>query len=192
MRKIGVLILGTYRSGTSATAGVMHRLGFETNAVDLQLDNLAFNPTGSYRDVYLSGGFIINWEEYFALKGVNDKWCAKHHNLYANNNIQQYIDNFPADRESWLIWTKRPVKNSIDSYLSTSGLSTAEKDINNLYNKTQDVYNTWGDKKIIIEFSDLLGNTEQTVKMISATLGVDYNQIATEFINANHSKFGGV
>jgi len=192
MRKIGVLILGTYRSGTSATAGVMHRLGFETNAVDLQLDNLAFNPTGSYRDVYLSGGFIINWEEYFALKGVNDKWCAKHHNLYANNNIQQYIDNFPADRESWLIWTKRPVENSIDSYLSTSGLSTAEQDINNLYNKTQDVYNTWGDKKIIIEFSDLLGNTEQTVKMISATLGVDYNQIATEFINANHSKFGGV
>jgi len=192
MRKIGVLILGTYRSGTSATAGVMHRLGFETNAVDLQLDNLAFNPTGSYRDVYLSGGFIINWEEYFALKGVNDKWCAKHHNLYANNNIQQYIDNFPADWESWLIWTKRPVENSIDSYLSTSGLSTAEQDINNLYNKTQDVYNTWGDKKIIIEFSDLLGNTEQTVRMISATLGVDYNQIATEFINANHSKFGGV
>jgi len=192
MRKIGVLILGTYRSGTSATAGIMHRLGFETNAVDLQLDNLEFNPTGSYRDVYLSGGFIINWEEYFALKGVNDKWCAKHHNLYANNNIQQYIDNFPADRESWLIWTKRPVENSIDSYLSTSGLSTAEQDINNLYNKTQDVYNTWGDKKIIIEFSDLLGNTEQTVKMISATLGVDYNQIATEFINANHSKFGGV
>jgi len=190
MRKIGVLILGTYRSGTSATAGVMHRLGFETNAVDLQLDNLAFNPTGSYRDVYLSGGFIINWEEYFALKGVNDKWCAKHHNLYANNNIQQYIDNFPADRESWLIWTKRPVENSIDSYLSTSGLSTAEKDINNLYNKTQDVYNTWCDKKIIVEFNELLGNTEQTVRMISATLGVDYNQIATEFINANHSKFG--
>jgi hypothetical protein len=192
MRKIGVLILGTYRSGTSALTGVMHRLGFESNTVDLQIDNLEYNPTGSYRDIYLSGSFVINWEEYFALKGVNDKWCAKHHNLYSNNNIQEYIDNFPADRESWLIWTKRPVEKSIDSYLATSKLLTAEQDINNLYEKTQDIYNVWDDKKIIVEFSELLGNTEQTVRMLSATLGVDYNQTATDFIDANHSQFGGI
>jgi len=192
MPKQGILVLGTYRSGTSATTGVLHRLGFESNAIDLQFDNLAFNPTGSYRDVYLSGGFIINWQEYFALKGVNDRWCTKHHNLYANNNIQEYVANFPSDRESWLVWAYRPIENSIASYAFTSGLQTAAQDIYDLHVKTQAVYDVWEDKKIIVDFSELLGNTEQTVRMLCTKLNVPYVQDAVDFIDVNHSQFGGV
>ena len=48
MRKIGVLILGTYRSGTSVTAVVMHHLGFDTNSKQAEEENSKFNPTGSF------------------------------------------------------------------------------------------------------------------------------------------------
>jgi hypothetical protein len=191
MDKKGILVLGTYRSGTSATTGVLHRLGFESNAIDLQLDNLAVNPTGSYRDKYLSGSLIINWEEYFALKGANEKWCSKHHSLYANNNIQEYIANFPADRESWLVWAHRPIENSIASYAFTSGLSTSAQDIYDLHIKTQAIYDAWGDNKIIVEFGELLGNTEQAIRTLCTKLNVSYVQDATDFIDVNHSSFGG-
>ena len=192
MPKQGVLILGTYRSGTSAIAGVLHRLGYESNSIDSQLDNSSANPTGSYRDEYLSGSLIVAWAEYFAKKCVNDRWCTKHHSLYANNNLQEYINNFPADRESWLIWTRRPIEFSISSYASTSGLSTAAQDIYDLHIKTQAAFDSWDDKKIIVDFSELLGNTEQTVRMLCARLNVPYVQDATDFIDANHSQFGGV
>jgi hypothetical protein len=90
------------------------------------------------------------------------------------------------------VWAHRPIENSIASYTSTSSLQTAAQDIYDLYIKTQAVYDAWEDKKIIVDFSELLGNTEQTVRMLCTKLNVPYIQDATDFINANHSQFGGV
>lgn len=48
MPKQGVLVLGTYRSGTSAITGVLHHLGFDTNAKPAVDDNPIMNPAGSF------------------------------------------------------------------------------------------------------------------------------------------------
>ena len=114
MAKQGVLVLGTYRSGTSAIAGVLHHLGFDTNAKSLADDNPVMNPAGSFADKYFTSPERVNFEEYFLSRNTHDLWACKSHIFFQNNLIADYKSHFPADRESWLLVTERQPQSSID------------------------------------------------------------------------------
>jgi hypothetical protein len=189
MRKIGVLILGTYRSGTSALTGVMHRLGFESNYQERPIDKI-FSPTGSYADNYFNSYVnVVNWEEYFALKDQYEKWCCKHHLLLQNNLCQEFYNNFPQDRERWLITTNRNIENAVSSMNSKSSGDYSRSAIDHK-NICDQLYQSWDDKKIIVNFSDLINDTENTIKSLCNIMQIDYIAEAIKIVNKEISQFG--
>lgn len=191
MRKIGVLILGTYRSGTSVTAGVMHHLGFDTNSKPAEEENSKFNPTGSFSDKYFHIPVKIDFQEYFLIKNKFDLWSCKSHLFFQNNLIEDYKKNFPEDRESWLIVTDRQTQNSIDSFTSVSGGRDLSSEINKQKKICQETYDSWdNDKKIIVNFNELKNNTFETIKNICSTLNINFVEAAQNHVQANLSNFG--
>lgn len=189
MRKIGVLVLGTYRSGTSALTGVLHGLGFNSNYTPKQND-FQFSPTGSYNDNYFETKLLdVNWNEFFALKSQSAKWCSKHHILLQNNLALEFHNNFPEDTEKWLIVTDRNFENAVKSFneKSTGNYATA---IQNHIDVCNDLYSKWTGQKTKINFFDLIQNTENTIKDLCVLLNVEYVPQAIEIVKKEISKFG--
>ncbi len=188
MRKIGVLVLGTYRSGTSALTGVLHGLGFNSNYKESN-DDYNFSPTGSYNDNYFDNNvFNVDWSQYFAIKNQSEKWCCKHHLLLQNNLCQQFHDNFPPDTQKCLIITERKIENSIKSMNSKSSgdYSIAA---NNHKLICENLYNVWNGKKTIINFNELINNTENCIKSLCNSLEVDYLPEAISMVKKGISQF---
>jgi hypothetical protein len=189
MSKKGVLILGTYRSGTSAIAGVLHCLGYDSNARPLADDNLIMNPSGSFVDKYFTTPERANFSEYFQIKNAHDLWVCKHHILLQNNLIEEYKKHFPEDRESWLLVTEREPQSSIDSFkaISTYDFTDAilrQKQI------IQDTYAAWDSKKIVVNFNELKVNPYLVIEGICNRLGTTFVETAVQHIQADLSKFG--
>lgn len=190
MRKIGILILGTYRSGTSALTGVLHHLGFNSGYDGKIEEGIIFSPTGSYNDDYFSKfGTFVNWMDYYASKNKYEKWICKHHILLQHDLAKQFSENFPTDREKWLIMTDRKIENSIESMRNktnsdyTIGIKNQKQICNN-------IYNSWDGQKLIVNFRDLINDTENTVKNLCTNLQVEYTPVAIEIVNKELSKFG--
>lgn len=189
MAKQGVLVLGTYRSGTSAIAGVLHHLGFDTNAKPLADDNPVMNPAGSFADKYFTSPERVNFEEYFLSRNTHDLWACKSHIFFQNNLIADYKSHFPADRESWLLVTERQPQSSIDSFKAISTYDFTDV-ILKQKQIIQETYDGWGAKRIIVNFNELKVNPLETVQNICSQLGVAFVEAAQNHIQANLSKFG--
>ena len=189
MRKIGVLILGTYRSGTSALTGVMHHLGFDTNAKPLVDDNPVMNPTGSFADKYFTTPERVNFEEYFLSRNKHYLWACKSHIFFINNLIEDYKNHFPEDRESWLLITERRPQSSIDSFKNISNYDFTDV-ILKQKQIVQETYDRWDDKKITVNFYELKVNPFETIQKICSQLGVAFSEAAHNHIQAYLSKFG--
>jgi hypothetical protein len=187
--KQGVLILGTYRSGTSAIAGVLHHLGFDSNARPLADDNLAMNPLGSYLDKYFTTPDRVDFNEYFEIKNSHDLWVCKNHIFFQNNLISKYKEHFPVDRESWLLITEREPQTSIDSFRALSAYDFTDT-ILRQKQIIQDTYAAWDSKKIVVNFNELKANPYLTVKKICDRLGATFVEAAAQHIQADLSKFG--
>jgi hypothetical protein len=189
MKKIGILLLGTYRSGTSALTGVLDSLGFASNYKPNDED-YTINPTGSFNDNYFkTKGANINWSEYFDVKNLNDKWICKHHILLQNNYAKHFCDNFPKDREKWLILTQR---NPVNAAKSLNALTNGnyEKNIMHHLNVLDTIYNYWDGNKLLVNFSDLINKTEDTIKNICDNLHVDYIPSSIDLVKKEISKHG--
>ena len=189
MSKKGVLILGTYRSGTSAIAGVLHCLGYDSNARALADDNLTMNPSGSFIDKYFTSPDRANFSEYFQIKNAHDLWVCKNHIFFQNNLIEEYKKHFPEDRESWLLVTEREPQSSIDSF---KAISTYDYTDFILRQKQiiQDTYAAWDSKKIVVNFNELKVNPSGVIAGICDRLGTTFVETAVQHIQADLSKFG--
>ena len=52
------------------------------------------------------------------------------------------------------------------------------------------LYQSWDDKKIIVNFSDLINDTENTIKSLCNIMQIDYIAEAIEIVNKEISQFG--
>ena len=190
MRKIGVLVLGTYRSGTSALAGVLHNLGFnadpKTNGPD------QFNSTGSFVDKYLEFvGPAFTWNDYFIARNAHENWtCKSHAFIFRPDLLTGYKNNFPADREPWLFVTDRTPDNSHESFNTVSGRAIPKEFFQQQKQFCLSAYTEWTGRKELISFQSLITDTEYTVKHICDILGAPYSAEAHAFVSANLSQFG--
>jgi hypothetical protein len=102
---------------------------------------------------------------------------------------QEFYDNFPQDREKWLIITNRNIENAVNSFNSKSSGDYSRGALIDK-NTCDQLYQSWDDKKIIVNFSDLINDTENTIKSLCDTMQIDYVAEAIEIVNKEISQFG--
>lgn len=177
------IILGTVRSGTTATAGVLHELGvcMYENQIESEISN-QFHPVGSVMDVDLHKGFMLHSFHHIIAERCHKyrKWGIKDH--YVMMVWDDLMDSLKNETVK-LIHCARDPEVSKTSFNSLRPI--CDNDFSNHLTQVEDIINKFKGEILTIQFNTLLAG-EETEKL-AAFVGVVPRKI--EFIRKDVSKF---
>lgn len=186
-----VIVLGCYRSGTSAVAGVLQRLGVFMGS---EFDNpSSANPTGYYEDLefkrlydQLSEGKEVEGfldvlgrmrDVEYSIWGVKDpQLCILLHKFVYLLKTDHRIISTVRDKEDICKSLARVMKTGEETFLPL-----VEK---YLSHKVEQLANYFG-PVLEVEFDELKANAKEQVEKIAEFVGLPVTQEAIDFIDAN-------
>lgn len=200
----GVIVLGTHRTGTSAIAGVLHKLGVNMGD-DMYMEHPS-NPAGHYEDkafLYLNDEAIGNWRNprLEMPEGYLNRYIKIIHHKHTSYNlwgakdprfcitlrwIYLYIDNLT------IISTHRDLKESARSLQAVHGMSLERaEEIQKIYlnQKTRTLNEIISRYKHLnvanVDFDDLFKRPDKIIRSIIRVLGItdDNYEAALRHIN---------
>ena len=169
-----VVIIGSYRSGTSVVAKIMDSLGINMGQRELPNDNESWYPTGSFNDKYVRY-IYTDPDTYWNLKSKNSnfgKVGIRSFEYLKKDGWNKFIEKSPFSIS--LIWTKRNVMKTNDEYSFLMGSQFLPDTIQKQYNTCENIFNNFQGKKIIINYSELMQNTVEIAKQVASFCGVFY------------------
>lgn len=184
-----ILVMGTGRSGTSAIAGILHKLG--VNMGSQFVETLETNPYGTYENIefrqeiserLIKGELMIEAaipqikqfsERQQGLWGLKDPYLCKiaHH-------LAEFLDDYK------IIVAQRDTAEVIDSFRRAYSVNQeiAQQWYENVSSNLNWQLSYLDIPKLTINYSDLMKDTEAQVKRIAEFVGVDVTQEALDHI----------
>lgn len=200
-----ILVLGTPRSGTSCVAGVLHHLGVPMGDNLMPADD--GNPVGYFHDadieIAIDGG-ELKWEfptwttsrrlstdnsvkalnAYVARRATVPLWGVK------SNRVIHYLDAFiKAVGDIKIIRTRRPLNRSIQSWYRFCGWEDDNEPITRtLFAIERGLTQLGITPDLVIDYDDLVDNTERNVEAIASLIGVPVTPEALAFVTPEHRR----
>jgi len=168
------IVLGTYRSGTSVISKIISSLGISMSEKSPQSDNALWYPTGSFNDKF-SNYMSLNTSTYWKLKKescVFNKMGIRSFDLLRKGIFAKLIND--CDLNIGLIWSMRNIEKSYQEYVSLLGRQANPDTIEKQHEICQNIFNSFNGKKITINYSDLMQNTNQIANQLADFCGVSY------------------
>ena len=188
-----VIVLGLYRSGTSAVAGVLHHLGVMMGE---RFDEPSTaNPKGYFEDLdfkdfhkQIMEGKDVD-EDYVNLikarEAKYDLWGVKDPQLCSL--LPKLTENLSVDH--YLINVERPINEVADSLVRQLGQNyDGWKDLMERYKQVKsDNLEIYLGPILTVNFSELISDTKKVVNDISVFLNLEFTLQAEQFIEQkNH------
>ena len=180
------VIIGSYRSGTSVIAKIMNSLGIDMSQRVNFTDNVDWYPTGSFNDRF-SNYISTNPDTYWKLKIESNpigKLGIRSFDYLKKNAWAKFTSQ--SKKSINLIWANRNVVNCFNEYKFLIGKQAVPDIIEKQFETCQNIFNSFSNRKIIINYSDLMQNTVLSAKQIADFCGVLYTDECVNEINPKY------
>lgn len=168
------IIIGSYRSGTSVIAKILNSLGINMGERENANDNPDWYPTGSFNDKY-TRYIYTNPKNYWDLKlktVQQGKIGTRSFEFLKKDAWSKFMSETLI--QTSIIWAKRNINKANIEYSMLMGDQAFPDTIEKQYNTAENIFNNFSGRKLIVNYSDLMQNTESTAKQIAAFCGVFY------------------